>query len=102
MNTKYTRQQYINKECTHEQYYSQFVDTGILQTVKTLSMKSLVEGKDEHFNNIPLQTWDRMAALVPLHIGKKLRELGDGISLAGAVCILKEAARQLVEKKLAC
>jgi len=43
-----------------------------------------------------------MAALVPLHIGKKLRELGDGISLAGAVCILKEAARQLVEKKLAC
>jgi hypothetical protein len=72
----------------------------VLQRIARLSIKSLVEGKDEHFNNIPLQTWDRMLTPVPFEISKKLKELGDYATPAGVVCILKEAAMQIVETKL--
>lgn len=48
--------------------------------------------EDEHLNNIPLGLWDRMAehfmAVNP----------GHGLSLADAVCMQKQAARDLVDK----
>ena len=61
-----------------------------------------MEGKDNCFDDISLQTWDRMLAPVPFEVSKKLKELGDYATPAGVVCILKEAAMQIVETKLAC
>jgi len=56
-----------------------------------------MEGKDNHFNNIPLNTWDNMMTIVPFDINTKLKECGDYPTKAGSVCILKEAAMQIVE-----
>ena len=94
-----TRQQYLNKEATHREYYSQFVTEGVKQRVESaFRMESLIQGKDKHFNNLPLQWWDRLMPVVPFEINSKLKDCGDYPTLAGVVCILKEAAMQIVEK----
>ena len=101
MNTTYTRQQYINNQVTHREYYAQFVTAGVIQLVKSaFKMSELVEGKDQHFNNTLLFRWDRLMSVVPFEINSKLKACGDGPTLAGVVCILKEGAMQIVEEKL--
>lgn len=92
-----TRKQYMNKECTHREYYSQFVTDNIRKSVETylgpdLIIKSLRE--DEHLNNIPLGKWDRMNCCISR---SAFKEAGGTYSLAGCVCVLKEAARQVAE-----
>lgn len=95
-----TRQQYLNKEVTHREYYSQFVTESVKNRLKkTLKISSLESGKDKHFNNIPLFFWDHFMPVVPSEISKKLQECGDYCTLSGVVCILKEAAMQIVEEK---
>lgn len=94
-----TRAQYLNKEATHREYYSQFVTGSVKKQLKsTLKRSSLESGKDKHFNNIPLHFWDNFLPVVPFEISKKMQECGDFATLAGVVCILKEAAMQIVEE----
>jgi hypothetical protein len=91
--TKYTRQDYMNKVCSHSEYYGQFVTKGIKALVlRTIGEKKLIESKKEYFNDIPLHIWDGLA------IQRNLFVIDKAYSLAGAVCILKEAARQIVEE----
>jgi hypothetical protein len=93
--TKYTRQDYMNKVCSHSEYYGQFVTKGIKALVlRTIGEKKLIESKKEYFNDIPLHIWDGLAIQRNL-----LFMIDKAYSLAGAVCILKEAARQIVEEK---
>jgi hypothetical protein len=63
-------------------------------------MKDLIEGKTQHFNNIPLSWWDELIPVLPFEINSKLQKCGDYATKAGVVCILKEAAMQIVETKL--
>lgn len=92
-----TRAQYMDGQIDHDTYYNQFVTYGVLQLVRSGSIKQAVlNSKDPHFNDIPLERWDLMAGALPsdallLH---KLADRG-GISQADRVCILKAAARQL-------
>jgi len=92
----YTRKQYLNKECTHSEYYHQFVTEQTKRLVKRLGIKRLKNAykEDEHFNSIPLGTWDNLTFL--FSCDKQLKECGDYATLAGKVCILKETARELV------
>ena len=94
-----TSTQYLNKEATHREYYSQFVTKDIKERVlREFNPKILIKGKDQHFNNIPLRLWDNLMTDVPFEINNKLKECGDYPTQAGIVCILKEAAMQIVEK----
>ena len=79
----YTRTQYLNNECSHEVYYSQFVTDSILKAViKNLGKQILISKDPDNFNDISLGLWDRLSYIVPgTH------------SLAEKVCILKQAAR---------
>ena len=92
-----TREQYMDGQIDHDTYYSQFVTYGVLQLVRSGSIKRVIlSSKDPHFNDIPLNRWDLMAGALPsdailLH---KLADRG-GISRANRVCILKAAAKQL-------
>lgn len=94
-----TRNQYMKGEATHRQYYAQFVDEDIKYAViKQIGKDKLKSSKDEYFNDIPLKLWD------DLHLGKSAFEIrvkmeltGDFLTLAGKVCILKEAGRQVLE-----
>lgn len=93
---KFTRQDYMNKLCTHEEYYAQFVNEGTKSLVlRCIGRERIVNSKDEHFNDIPLKLWDN---LVPKAPGSgKFKDAGDYYTLAGGVCMLKEAARQIKE-----
>ena len=95
----FTRHDYLNHKCTHRQFYAQFVNESVKHTVNgffpnPLSINEALV-KDEHLNTIPLKKWDVIGASIELPI--KFSDVGDQRSLAGLVCIAKEAARQLVE-----
>ena len=91
-----TRQQYLNNECSHREYYAQFVDDNVKKSVlSVISKKRLLQLKDEHLNDLALATWDRIG--LSYSTVNKLKAAGDGYTLAMAVCVNKEAARQIIE-----
>lgn len=90
----FTRDDYLRNKCTHEQYYAQFINDEVKQLVIAgIGKKRLLNSKDKHFNNIPLAKWDFL--MLPSNISSLLVEAGDFMTLAGQVCILKEAGRQI-------
>jgi hypothetical protein len=92
----YTRNDYLKNRCTHRQYYAQFVTEEMKsRLVRYLGLDTLLESKDEHLNDIPLRMWDLFIA-GPLAI--PLKSVGDCSTMAGNVCIAKEAARQIIEE----
>lgn len=109
------RQQYLNREVTHRQYWGQFVNELVKDKVKnSIGVNTLLESTDEHLNDIPIAKWDKLGGFVwrgqvaiqkpqtsldilPID-AKLLRETGEGVSSAGLVCIYKEAARQIIEQ----
>lgn len=93
----YTRKQHMDGECSHRTYYAQFVTPGVLDAVRRhFTVERLMRCSDQdYFNTIPLIQWDRLAHAVPRT--QMMRDAGEGWSLGSAVCILKEAGRQLVE-----
>lgn len=104
----FTRKQYLANECTHREYYGQFVTNEIKQAVlRTFSKEELVQAfkDDEHFNNLSLHQWNNVLDPRSYNLGlaKALKEAGDvgGISLCDCVCTCKEAARQIVEEAMA-
>lgn len=90
---QYTRQDYLNSICSHEEYYAQFVNSSVKQRVKNSLDKELKSSKKT--SDIPLSTWDTISIPVNAESAKLLKEAGDYPTLAGAVCIFKEAARQM-------
>ena len=64
-------------------------------------LKGLIDkikaSQDPHFNDIELSVWDHLSLPVPMESNTLLRKCGDYPTLAGAVCILKEAAQQVRE-----
>jgi hypothetical protein len=101
----FTRQDYMTQKVTHRQYYAQFVTPQIKDWVeKRFGAEKLKKSYDwdVNLNNIPLFYWDPLATqriISNIEFREMLRLAGDGMSLAGAVCILKEAARQIAEQK---
>lgn len=96
-----TRDEYIkapNSDQAYRTYYGQYVSDGTKRIVlQRITLPVLLASKDPHLNDIPLSRWD---ALVPqLHAGVALKRNGDWLSLGTGVCILKEAARQIIEEK---
>ena len=93
----FSRKQYIANECTHSEYYGQFVTQGhIYKVVDTFGAKRLLQSKDEHLNDIPLSRWDNLCIGVS---AAALKECGESMSLGTKNCILKEAARQFIESQ---
>lgn len=82
----------------HRAYYAQFVDERVrIMVMRTFGKTKLLESRDEHFNDIRLQAWDCLVSQLGKRTDTLLREKGDWLGLGTGVCILKEAARQLVE-----
>ncbi|CAM0091292.1 hypothetical protein SIPHO059v1_p0087 [Vibrio phage 264E42.1] len=91
---KYTREQFINKECTGSEYYRQFVTEGYLNKVASyIGRDRIVASTCPNFSDIPLKEWDSVSA--PLGTNEAMHRLGDYLTLSGMVCIAKEAARQI-------
>lgn len=101
-----TREDYINKRCTHRQYYAQFVTPAVLKLVKDhIGDDTVKASKDPYFNDTPLKRWDDISVAFKqeLSIAPQYKEwLGVREPLwclSSAVCILKEAANQIREGK---
>lgn len=93
MKAFFTRQQYLKNECTHEQYYQQFITEEVVDRVGFyIGLVILDQSKDEHLNDIPLKNWDAIP-INGLGISEKLRACGDFLTDAGKVCILKMAGK---------
>ncbi len=107
----YTHQEYMavrleEQPAAHRKYYGQFVDTYLKDTVaRNFGIKRLVWAYklDGHFNRIPLYEWDGYYSAFTILGGlpKRLKEAGDQWSLSSCVCIVKEAATQVVEEAIA-
>ena len=92
----FTRKQYMNRECTHREYYGQFVDDYVKSRVQlVVGKETILESADENLNDIPIHIWDSIMLYTVL--ADRVKAAGDTISLAGQVCICKEAARQIQE-----
>ena len=102
----YTQQQYMNNECTHREYYAQFVTQRIRKIVADrIGKDAILASTDEHFNDIPLREWDAVIGFSDyrpsinntLGLAAHFRECGDCVSASGLTCVMKEAARQIKE-----
>ena len=98
----FTRGQYLAGECSHQEYYAQFVNQWILDCVRgRFGVKQLTEAEsnDTNFNNIPLYRWDEQNIMSA--VDQKLWAAANGSpyhSLSDNLCIQKIAARMIVEK----
>jgi len=99
---KFNRAAYMNNECSHREYYGQFVSAMLIrQVVSIIGEQRINASTNEHFNDIPLAIWDRLEPLVKAYCGSALADSNAstsggvrGISLSDCVCVAKEAARQ--------
>lgn len=84
---KITRKQYLDMECTHREYYAQFVTPHTMGVVVDfIGADKIMNSTDEHMNDIPLAKWDRLHGIIP-----KCNSISD------TVCTAKEAAKQFKE-----
>jgi hypothetical protein len=91
-----SRSDYIKGQRQHRAYYAQFVVDAHYDRVRnSIGIDRILSSKDEHFNDIPLSLWDAVAVPVPAVSAQIMKECGDYPTLCGAVCALKEAAKQL-------
>ena len=90
----------IDGKCTHQQYYAQFVTGEIkMMVVLNFGLDTLKQAyqEDRTFNTIPLRRWDLLGIFLNVPtMHDKFKQHQDFISQASIVCVLKEAARQVV------
>jgi len=93
-----TRRDYMDGKATFSEYYAQFITPELVEAVKAkIGIDKVKASKDPHLNDIPLAKWDSIFFDYNLKKGieKKMQEVGEYLSLAGAVCTAKECARLL-------
>lgn len=91
----------MSSKCSHREFYSQFVTNyhkrivlnafGLERLKKhfeLVAFNTLAKGR------IEIDEWNRLAPLVTVN----MKPCGSYLTLVGQVCILKEAAKQVVEK----
>lgn len=96
----YTRKQYLNKECSFEDYYSQFITGAVRHNLTSRKgfLDKLAESKEDNFSDvISLEVWDSFDGG---SIAKdKMKECGDYLTQSGKVCVYKLAARQMLKER---
>ena len=103
-----TRKEYMNprqgddkaRYIAHREYYAQFVGHGTRALVQhRIGLARLKESKDLALNDIPLSEWDSIGfSISGPTLNSRMIEHGDCVSMAGLVCIAKEAARQIIDE----
>ena len=105
MKIEHTRADYRAGNCTHDEFYAQFVTPAILELVKSqIGEAKIKKSEDPNFNDIPLARWDILKDGIFLRLDKKkFKRLCSPDAPAGvmswsfsdSICIAKEAARQV-------
>lgn len=105
---KYNRKDYMSKKCSHDEYYAQFVNSGVIEIVSFhIGKDKILASEDEHFNDIPLKQWDVLAEPLRHCCGRAVSDSNDSthgeptkkgyitVSLSDMGCVAKAAARQI-------
>lgn len=97
-----TRQQYMNKEVTHDQYYASLAEAAgitVPDSIVEATRNALKQG-DEHLNSIPLHTWDMLGGndINNFKLRAELKQRGDFYSMSCGVCMRKALAKQKAAK----
>ena len=71
----YTRKQYLNKECTHREYYAQLVQPFMLDVFGPAMKELILNSEDEYLNDVSLGFWDILPKYG--HVASKLRKAED-------------------------
>jgi len=93
-----TRRDYMDGKATFSEYYAQFITPSLIEAVKgEIGIDKVKASKDPHLNDIALSKWDNLFQdyNIKKEIALKMKEAGDYLSMAGAVCTAKECARLL-------
>ncbi len=96
----FTRDDYMQKKCSHREFYAQFVTTSLRDLVRSRIGEVAIKASiDDHLNDIPLCRWDAMQNLIIPRIHTVHKQMGysGGASLSDCVCVAKEAAKQIKE-----
>ena len=98
----FTRKDYLDGKCTHSEYYSQYVENtdakGLVLAFWDEKTLSEAYEKDEHLNSLSIKDWDDLANRLTIGPCLTFSELGDMNTLSSRVCVLKEAARQIIKE----
>lgn len=102
---QHSRADYLAGRCSHQDYYGQFVDDPLRALVSRrfgveALRAALVRGDTSFNRSIPLREWDGLSLALDNRVFReRLKAAGDFYSTAGAVCALKEAARQVASSE---
>ena len=89
---KYSRKDFMTGVCDFETYYGQMVTKRIVEAVVSIiGADRILKSKDDHLNDIPLKEWDRVGYSIGIQCHWPA---GDSCSMAGLVCVAKNAARK--------
>ena len=93
---KFTYNQYMGKQCSHQEYFEQFVNSNTINIVlHAIGKQRILDSTDFYLNDIPLKEWDDLHPFLPRN--KKAHEQSGETnigSLSDTVCIAKAAARK--------
>lgn len=94
-----TRKQYLNKELTHKEYYTQFVNNTLIQRViNHIGIDAIKKSTCPNFNDIPLHLWDTLGRL-PYQSRILIKQAGDNETMSFMVCTYKAAATLIKNKR---
>lgn len=94
----FTRQDYLNDVCNHNEYYAQFVNGRIVDIVeRTIGLKRIMNSTDQYLNDIDLPVWDHLYYAVKSNVDPEILLLTkEQMTLGTAVCIAKSAAKAII------
>lgn len=98
----FTKKQYMSRECTEDQYYSQYVDEKMIDLIrKSVMYKHILNAKDKNdFCDISMQQWDFVTGLILCLLGDKpFKQRGDIAMHSNLICIAKAAARKILAER---
>lgn len=97
---KFTRKQYLQGACSHQDYYMQFATPAVIARVKSkVDLIVLLSSKEDGFRDVySLPFWDNAIGTISRDVGEMMREAGDHPTLAGSVCLAKAVARSLISE----
>ena len=88
---KFTRQQLLDAECTHQQYYEQFLSQRFIQAVvKNIGADRILKSTHPYFSDsgIDLCTWELTGSWLPANF----RAAGENRTFSSNIYLAKAAA----------
>lgn len=99
----FTKKDYLYGKCSHREYYAQMVKAtnakDMVVSYWGLEKLQKAYNEDQCLNTLPIKEWDILAERLVIGPLLTFSDLGDMNTLSNRVCVLKEAARQVVNEK---